>query len=173
MGRYSPMRGRRLTPYEQAVERFVATRAGGWLFVHACNRVDQRLLPLTRGRLSLAVGAPVGLLETIGARTGRPRHTPLLYLADGERVVLVASNVGRPQDPAWLHNVKAHPDVRFLTRDGRRRTLRAHIARDAERAELWARLLDLYAGYAVYQRRAGARELAIVVLSRPAPPAAA
>src|SRR5919202_937272 len=99
MGRYSPMRGRRLTPYEQAVERFVGTRAGAWLFLHACNPVDRRLLPLTRGRLSVAVGAPVGLLETVGARTGRPRRTPLLYLADGERVVLVASNGGSPRHP--------------------------------------------------------------------------
>jgi hypothetical protein len=64
-------------------------------------------------------------------------------------------------------------DVRFLTRDGRRRALCAHVAQGAERVALWDRLLDLYARCAAYQRRAGARELAVVVLSPPAPPASA
>src|SRR6185436_9806599 len=90
--RYSPMRDRRLTAREAATERFAASRVGAWLFLHVFHRIDARLLPLTRGRLSVAVGAPVGMLETVGARTGALRRTPLLYAADGDRLVLIASN---------------------------------------------------------------------------------
>jgi hypothetical protein len=64
--RYSPGRGRRVTPYEQAVERLAASRAGAWAFLHVFSRIDRRLVPLTHGGLSVAIGAPVGLLETRG-----------------------------------------------------------------------------------------------------------
>src|SRR4051812_4086889 len=116
-GRESALRGRRLTVYEQVVERAAASRGGAWMFVHALSAVDRRLLPLTRGRISIALGAPVALLETVGARTRRVRRTPLLYLIDDDAVVLVASNGGSDRHPAWLHNVRARPAVRLLTRE--------------------------------------------------------
>lgn len=103
MQRYSTVRGRRLSGYERIVERFASSRAGARLFLNVCNPIDRRLLALTRGRLSLAIGAPVGMLDTTGARSGQPRRTPLLYLVDGDRVVLVASNGGSPRHPAWYH----------------------------------------------------------------------
>jgi deazaflavin-dependent oxidoreductase (nitroreductase family) len=163
--RYSQARGRRLTPYEQAVERLAASRAGGWTFVHVFNRIDRRLLPLTRGRLSVAVGAPVGVLETRGARTGRRRRVPVLYVLDGENVILVGSNVGSRSDPAWLHNVRARDEVRFLCRERGWRAYRARVATGAERDRCWALAIDLYAGYATYQARTGGREIPVVVLS--------
>ena len=164
--RYSRGRGRRLTAYEQAVERLAASRAGAWAFLHVFNGIDRRLLPLTRGRLSLALGAPVGLLETHGARTGRLRRVPLLYVLDDERVILVASNGGSRSDPAWLHNVRACGAVRFLSRERGWLGYRAHVAAGAERARCWELAIDLYAGYGTYQSRAGGREIPVVVLSR-------
>jgi deazaflavin-dependent oxidoreductase (nitroreductase family) len=164
MQRYSTVRGRPLSAYEQTVERFAASRAGAWLFVNVCNPIDRRVLVLTRGRLSLAIGAPVGLLDVTGARTGRPRSTPLLYLEDGERVVLVASNGGSRRHPAWYHNVRANPSVRFLTRDGRRLAYTARVAGGDERARLWELVNDLYDGYRAYQLRAAGREIPVVVL---------
>jgi deazaflavin-dependent oxidoreductase (nitroreductase family) len=164
MARYSEARGRELTTYESAVERFVSSRFGAWLFVHVINPVDRRLLPVSRGRLSLTVGAPVGLLETIGAKTGQVRRAPMLYLHAGEEVVLVASNGGRRDDPGWLHNVRANPDVQFLSREHGWRRYRAEIVTGPARAVPWARALDLYAGYAVYQQRAGDREIPVVLL---------
>jgi len=58
------MRDRRLTAREAATERFAASRVGAWLFLHVFHRIDARLLPLTRGRLSVAVGAPVSVSAT-------------------------------------------------------------------------------------------------------------
>jgi deazaflavin-dependent oxidoreductase (nitroreductase family) len=161
--RYSPLRGRRLSTYEQWVERFAASRSGGWAFVHVFSPIDRRLLPLTRGRISTAVGAPVGVLETTGARTGRRRRVPLLYILDGDAVVLVASNIGREREPGWLRNVRASDRVRFLSREHGWRDYRARIATGCERARRWLLVSDLYAGYEAYQARTGGREIAIVV----------
>jgi deazaflavin-dependent oxidoreductase (nitroreductase family) len=134
------------------------------MFLHICNVVDQRLLPLTRGRVSVAVGAPVGLLESRGARTHRRRRTPLLYVLDGDAVVLVASNGGSHRDPAWLHNLRRDPDVRFLCRERGWRAYRARLLIGAERARGWELATDLYAGYNDYQRRTTGREIPVVVL---------
>jgi hypothetical protein len=98
------------------MERFASSRAGGWFFVNVANRIDPPLLRLSRGRVSIAVGQPVLLLTTRGARTGQPRSTPLLYGSDGDRLVLVASKAGSPQHPAWYRNLKAHPEVEYIVR---------------------------------------------------------
>jgi deazaflavin-dependent oxidoreductase (nitroreductase family) len=164
--RYSIVRGRKLTVYEAAVERFASSRTGAWLFLHAINPIDRRLLPLSRGRLSLAVGAPVGLLQSVGARTAQVRRTPLLYLRDPDDITLVASNGGSRRHPAWLHNVKANPDVWFLTAEDGWRKYHARVAASDARADRWARALDLYAGYHRYQQRAQGREIPVVVLER-------
>jgi deazaflavin-dependent oxidoreductase (nitroreductase family) len=163
-GRYSILRGRRLTAYEQAVERVAASRAGAWAFQHVFSAVDRRLLPLTGGRVSLALGAPVALLETVGARTGRVRRTPVLYLVDDRDVVVVASNVGSDRHPAWLHNLRSQSSVRLLTREHGWRAYRARVATDGERSARWARAADLFAGYRRYQARAAPREIPVVVL---------
>jgi len=164
MRRYSTFRGRRLTTYEQAAERFAASRVGGWLFLNVFAAADRVLLPLTGGRLSSTPGAPVGLLETVGARSGRPRRTPVLYVAHGENLVIVASNAGARRHPAWLHNLRAQPEVRFLTpHDGWRR-YRAAAVTGTERTRLWQVAADLFAGYAAYEARASGRTIAVVVL---------
>ena len=165
MPRYSELRGRRLRLYEAALERLVATRSGAWLFVHVVCHIDRLLLPITGGRVSLAVGTPVGLLETVGARSGRVRRAPLLYLRDGEDVIIVASNGGSARDPAWLHNVRAAPDVRFLSAPGGWRRYRARIEAGHSREAYWHRVRDLFAGYQAYERRTGGREIPIVVLT--------
>ena len=163
-GRYSALRGRRLTAYEQAVERVAASRAGSWAFRHVFSAVDRRLLALTGGRLSLAVGAPVALLETVGVRTGRVRRTPVLYLEDDGEVVVVASNIGSRRHPAWLDNLRSESAVRLLTREHGWRACRARVASGAERSARWARAVDFFAGYRRYEARAAPREIPVVVL---------
>jgi deazaflavin-dependent oxidoreductase (nitroreductase family) len=163
MGRFSSTRGRRLSTYEATLERFASSRPGAWAFMHLLSPVDRRLLPLTRGRISLARGAPVGMLETIGARSGRRRRTALLYRRDGAALLLVASNCGAPRHPAWLHNLRADPAVRFLTPERGWRTYRARVATGAERARHWPEMTDFYAGYAAYATRIE-REIPLVIL---------
>lgn len=93
---------------------------------------------------------PICLVEHVGRKTGKVRTTPLVYLEDGERVVVVASQAGRPEHPMWYLNLLAHPGVTVQT-GRRRRLMRARITDPDERALLWPRLVDLYADYASYQ----------------------
>lgn len=155
MRRYSAFRGRRLTAYEAAVERFAASPAGAWTF----RRIVAPLDRATGAGVSRALRVPVGVLETTGARTGRPRRTALLHHRDGDALVLVASNYGRAGDPAWLRNLRAHPHVRFDGRD-----YAARVADPTERARRWPGAIDFFAGYAAYARRTS-REIALVILT--------
>jgi deazaflavin-dependent oxidoreductase (nitroreductase family) len=160
-----PERQRQLNCLEQQLENFAKTKAGGWYFVNVAMRVDRVLLPLSNGRISSSPGQPVCLLETVGAKSGEVRKTPLLFIPDGERMVLVGSKAGAPKHPAWVHNMRANPRVKILApkRTG------DYVAREAEgeeRARLWDKAVDYYAGYETYQARAGKRRIPVVVLER-------
>ena len=89
---------------------------------------------------------------------------PLVYLADNDRLILVASKGGSPRHPAWYHNVRAHPEVQVSVR-GKSDIYRAYVASGEERAELWPRVVNLYRGYEVYQGRTEGRQIPIVVLT--------
>ena len=93
--------------------RFSATKAGAWLSVNLAWKIDPYLLKLTRGRFSTAAPVAAALLDTRGARTGKPRRNATLYFHDGDRVTIVASLRGWPQNPAWYYNLRKHPDVVF------------------------------------------------------------
>jgi deazaflavin-dependent oxidoreductase (nitroreductase family) len=108
-------------------------------------------------------GNPVVLLHHVGRRSGEPRVTPLLYLADGDDVIVVGSMGGTPKDPAWVHNLRADPDVEIeLGRE--RRAVRARVADAEERTRLWPQLVERYPGFATYQARTE-REIPVVVLA--------
>jgi deazaflavin-dependent oxidoreductase (nitroreductase family) len=107
--------------------------------------------------------APTLLLEHTGRKSGNLFTTPLLYLADGADVVVVASQGGLPKNPQWLGNLEAHPDTRVHLRGERGRPVRARVAAPAEKAELWPRLVDMYADYDTYQSWTD-REIPVVIL---------
>lgn len=119
---------------------------------------------LTAGRLGGSVGkAPVLVLTTIGRRSGLPRSTPVLYLRDGERFVLVASNAGDDKDPLWWSNLKNNPNatVRVCTTD---KTVSARQASPEEKTRYWPQLVALYPAYSSYQKKTR-REIPVVVLT--------
>lgn len=127
-------------------------------FMKAMAAVNAWLFRRTGGRIGShwRIGAgfrnpvPICLVEHTGRKTGMPRTTPLVYLRDGENVVVVASQAGRPENPMWFLNVSANPDV--VVQVGRVRTpMRARVADAAERAVLWPKLVDLYPDYDSYQ----------------------
>ena len=134
--------------------------------------VNVRVYKLTRGRVggSWRIGAgwkdpvPICLVEHRGRRTGRLRTTPLVYLRDDDRVVVVASQAGRPQHPLWYRNLQADPSVTVQIRGDRSR-MQARTADPVERAELWPRLVDLYRDYDSYQSWTD-REIPVVILER-------
>ncbi len=103
------------------------------------------------------------LLDHVGARSGVRRTSPLVYTRDGEDYVLVASKGGYPRHPAWLHNLRAHPDT-TIQAGTRKLAVHARVASDEERERLWPLCVETYAGFAGYQRRAR-RTIPLVVLS--------
>jgi F420H(2)-dependent quinone reductase len=155
---------REKTRYDRIAQSFARTRLGGWLFITVFPAIDKRLMPLTGGRLMVAVGQPVLLLHTRGAKSGQARATPLLYTPHEGRYVIVASKAGAAHDPAWYHNLRAHPDAVAAEIRGRRVPVRARVVHGGERDELWRVVTDNYNGYDVYQQRAGARTIPVVVL---------
>src|SRR3954452_10436362 len=111
------------------------------------DRIWPVLGPVMRGhaRLYRATGGRVGgrlpglpsllLLDHVGARSGRRRTTPLVYMPVGDDLLIVASKGGHPRDPAWMHNLRAHPDTTVqLGRE--RRDVHAREASAAERERL-------------------------------------
>jgi len=120
---------------------------------------------LTRGRLFGKVGrAPVLLLTSIGRRSGQPRTAPVLYLADGDHVIVIGSNAGNAKAPAWSHNLKANPDAEVEI-GAERRPVRARVAEGEERAALWQKVNALYAGFDDYDERTS-RDIGVFVLER-------
>jgi deazaflavin-dependent oxidoreductase (nitroreductase family) len=118
---------------------------------------------LTRGRIGMGLFLPTALLETKGARSGEARRNAVIYFHDGNRVTIVASKLGLPQDPAWFHNLRADPDVTFGGIP-----MRAIVVTDeAERRRLWALADRVFAPYGAYRREAAKanRTIPIVQLS--------
>jgi deazaflavin-dependent oxidoreductase (nitroreductase family) len=107
------------------------------------------------------------LLTTRGRATGREHTVPLLYLRDGECLVVIASYGGRDRHPAWYLNLLDEPAVTAQTgRD--RRSFQARTATEDEREMWWPRVVGAYADYAVYQGRTD-REIPVVMLEPPGP----
>jgi deazaflavin-dependent oxidoreductase (nitroreductase family) len=105
---------------------------------------------------------PSLLLDHVGAKSGKPRTSPLGYMADGENLVIVASKGGYPKNPAWYHNLLANPDVTVQV-GARRRPVRARVANAAERKRLWPLVVAMYGGYENYSHRTQ-REIPLVIL---------
>jgi len=134
-----------------------------WKLVNAGARANVAIYRASGGRFGAHIGkAPVLLLHHIGRKSGKARVAPVLYLDDGERLVVVASKGGTDKNPAWFHNLMGTPDTDVeIGRE--RRSVRARRASDEERAALWPRLVEMYPQYADYQRQAD-RTIPVIVL---------
>jgi deazaflavin-dependent oxidoreductase (nitroreductase family) len=107
-------------------------------------------------------GAPLLLLHTIGARSGRERVNPMMYQDLGGPVAVFASKGGLPTHPDWYHNLVANPEVTAEIGTETRR-FRARTTNAEERAPIWARQKQDYPGFASYETRTD-REIPVVIL---------
>lgn len=128
--------------------------------------VDKKLHRLFKGKVSLVAlaGLPSLRLTTTGRKSGLPRSTNLLYFPHEGDFVLVGSNWGRPNDPAWTHNLRSGPDA-VIALAGKEIPVRARELEGDEYGEMWKRLLAFWPGYAMEQEEAR-RPLPIFVLTR-------
>lgn len=150
------MSARPLTPTQVAIAKPV---------IRVMSRLNTWAYRVTNGRIggTYLHGVPVLLLTVVGRKTGRRLTTPLTYLKDGERVVVAASRAGMDENPLWYLNLVANPEVE-VQMGGAVRPMRAHTADDAERAELWRKLVAVNPDYGSYQERT-TRKIPVVVLT--------
>jgi F420H(2)-dependent quinone reductase len=114
------------------------------------GKLNVPLYRLSGGRIAGKVGkAPLLLLTTTGRKSGEPRTAPVVYLADGERLVLIDTNAGNEKLPAWSHNLRANPAAEVEV-GRRRRRVRARVAEGEERAALWDKHIEQFAGFDYY-----------------------
>ncbi|HZJ29614.1 MAG TPA: nitroreductase family deazaflavin-dependent oxidoreductase [Solirubrobacterales bacterium] len=135
-----------------------------WPVLNRAIGAHTALYRATRGRIGhrLPGTPPMLLLDHVGAKSGTARTTPLVYTADGDDLILVASKGGFPRNPAWYHNLVANPETTVQVGAERRR-VRARVAGDAEYPDLWAKAVKTYRGFEDYRRRTE-RRIPLVVL---------
>src|SRR5918993_6016315 len=109
-------------------------------------------------------GAPLLLLTTTGARSGRPRVTPLVFTTDNGRLIVIASKGGAPTHPDWYYNLRANPEVTVEVRT-ESFPARAMITTGAERQRLFDQMAARMPNFAEYQRNT-TRQIPVVVLER-------
>ncbi|WP_445160113.1 nitroreductase/quinone reductase family protein [Mycobacterium sp. Dal123C01] len=149
------------------VVTYVATTALGVAVVRQIgSRIDPPLIRLTGGRLSSVTPFPALLLTHTGAKSGVIRTSTLAYFTDANRVIVIASNFGAPNRPAWYHNVKANPEVTLLGRNfGGRFCAEELVGRERDR--LFQLATAAPSPYDRYQRTTGTRPFPVIAF-RPA-----
>lgn len=140
--RHEAFRSRAGSPYPRRTLVTVAGRLHRLIYRASGGRIGGRM-----------AGGPILLLTTIGRRSGKRRTTPLVYLEDGERLVLAAAFGGADVDPAWYLNLLARADVEVEIGGRRMRRMRGRPASPDEREVLWRAFTALYPRVEKYQRR--------------------
>jgi len=109
-------------------------------------------------------GRAIVLLTTTGRRTGQRRTTPMMYMRDGDRLLVFASNAGAPRHPDWYHNLVAHPEVTVEV-GAETYEARAVVPTGAERDRLWAGAVESYPFFGEHQAKVS-RTIPVVILER-------
>ena len=109
-------------------------------------------------------GRPLLLLTTTGAKSGQLRTKPMMYIPDGDRLLVIASNAGAPTHPDWYRNVVAHPEVTVEVGSDTFKAI-AIVTEGLERQRLWSRVVELYPFFADHQAKTS-RQIPVIVLRR-------
>lgn len=107
---------------------------------------------------------PMLLLTTTGARSGQPRTTPMMYIHDGDRLLVIASNAGAPKHPDWYRNLVAHPEVTVEV-GNETYPATAIVTEGTEREQLWNSIVEKYPFFTDHQAKT-TRQIPIIALER-------
>lgn len=140
-----------------------ASQAMGATGLRWTGKLNIPLYRLSGGHIGGRIAkAPVLLLTTTGRKSGQQRTAPVVYLKDGENLVVIGSNAGHNRTPAWSLNLKANPAAEVEV--GRKKQqVQARIAEGEERADLWRKHNEQYSGFDEYEARTD-RDIALFVL---------
>lgn len=157
---------RRQGPVRRLVQMAAAVVPMSLVPARTLPRIDSAFYRLSHGHTTFSAwvsGLPIVMLTTTGARTGQPRTLPVLGLPDGDRLVVIASNYGRPGNPGWYHNLLVHPRVVLAWR-GSAVQMQARELKGEERQLYIDRGLEAYPWWEQYHRRAAPRQIPVIML---------
>ncbi|GAA2482545.1 nitroreductase family deazaflavin-dependent oxidoreductase [Streptomyces longisporus] len=150
---------------ERLVQKVSSTRGFAKVAPHVVPPLDKAVHRLTRGKYLLSAQMLPGvILTSTGARSGLPRRTPLACMPEEGGWLLIGSNFGRTDHPAWTHNLLAHPDAEISWK-GQDIPVTARLLEGEERAAAWKALLAFWPPYATYQARVE-REIRVFRVTR-------
>lgn len=109
-------------------------------------------------------GRPLLLLTTTGAKSGQLRTTPVMYIPDGDHLLVIASNAGAATHPDWYRNLLSHPEVTVEVGNETFKAIAA-VAEGSERQRLWTRVVELYPFFADHEAKT-TRQIPVIVLRR-------
>ncbi len=122
-------------------------------YLKAFSAVHEKVYRWSNGRLLGKLGGyEVCMVTMTGAKSGRRRVIPLMYVPYGEGVILVASQGGAPRNPIWYKNLVAHPDIEVQYKS-KKMQLRCRQVDAVEKSRLWPICCQHYPDYALYQKR--------------------
>jgi deazaflavin-dependent oxidoreductase (nitroreductase family) len=158
---------RQANPFRRLVRGTAAWKPLSLLYGRTLHHMDHAVYRLTRRRATFAswvAGLPIVMLTTTGRKSGRRCTSPLVALPDGDRLVVIASNYGRPRNPAWYHNLCADPRATVCF-EGVTREMVARELDGDERERHYARGIEIYPGWTQYRKRAGDRRIPVLELT--------
>ena len=152
-----------LAPWQTTVATTASRWPSGARGLRWTGKLNTPLYRLSGGRIGGKVNrAPVLLLTTTGRKSGQKRTAPVVYLQDGERMVVINTNAGNAKVPAWSLNLNADPKAEVEV--GRKKLpVLARVAEGEERADLWRRHNVQFAGFDEYEKKLE-REPKVIVL---------
>ena len=110
-------------------------------------------------------GANMLLLHTVGAKSGKPRMNPLVYVTDGDRLVIIASKGGADTNPDWYYNLLANPNVTVELGTEQFQARATPVTEESERSRLYAKMVEHRPGFAEYERKTN-RKIPAIILER-------
>ncbi len=148
------------SPVGKVVQKLAGSPTFAKIAPYVVPPTDRLLSRVSRGRLMLSDALVPGIvLVTIGAKTGLERETPLAAVPMDGGFLVVGSNYGKPNHPAWTANLLHHPEAR-VRHKGSEVAMTAHLLTADEKAEVWPRMIKVWPPYAGYAERAH-RELRV------------
>lgn len=166
---------RQSSRFRRVVRRSAGTRPMAKLYALIQQPLDRIVFRLTGERATASSwlsGIEISWLTTTGAKTGRPRTLPVLALPDGEHVILIASNFGRPRHPSWYHNLRSDPHATIVAAGVSREFVGRELS-GADRERSYARAEEIFPPFTQYPRWAGKRQIPVLRLHPTGIPAGA
>ena len=148
------------------VRRTAAMRPMAKIYGVIQEPLDRLVYRLTGGATTASAwlaGVKITMLTTTGAKTGRQRTVPVLGLPEGKDMIVIASNFGRPHNPAWYYNLRANPNATIIA-DGGRREVVARELSGSERERDYQRGEEIFPGFTHYRRWAKDRQIPVLRL---------